>query len=176
MRFESFHKIFKNIIKYIYCRKDILESCAFKVKMRYANLFLTFQTLQKSNLFTGKKTKIPSADLLKMFRCEIPLNEFVFHTKHLEIGSVVYKVGNVIQNQTEKDGTPIFVLIKDIFLMDNKILLGCQSLTNLGFDNHFYSYKVELEDFFFIKSVKSPQFKSSYIFYGTENRNFVKWD
>lgn len=145
MRFESFHKIFKNTIKNIYCRKDILESCAFKIKMRYANLFLTFQTLQKSNLFTGKKTKIPSADLLKMFRCEIPLNEFVFHTKHLEIGSVVYKVGNVIHNQTEKDGTPIFVLIR------HQILLGCQSLTNLGFDNHFYSYKVELEDFFFYK-------------------------
>lgn len=54
MRYESFHKIFKNIIKNNNCRKNITASCAFKIKMRYADLFLNFETLSY-DVVTAKK-------------------------------------------------------------------------------------------------------------------------
>lgn len=179
MRFESFHRIFKIIIKNINCRKNITQSCAFKIKMRCASLFLNFKSLKGNHIKSAKKKKIPSQDVLKDFICSLPLSKFVFGTKNVEIGSVTYAIGNVIQDKLEKDGIPTFVLIKNIFLNDNNIvLLGCQSLTNLGFDNHFHAYKVDFENFFFIKSVKIKKLntKVSYIFNGPDNKNFVMWD
>src|ERR1700744_1823949 len=50
MRFESFHRIFKNIIKNLNCRKNILESCFFKIRMRYASFFLSFKSMTRANI------------------------------------------------------------------------------------------------------------------------------
>lgn len=54
MRFESFHCIFKNVIKNSNCRKDILQSCFFKMRMRFASMFLKFESLT-SSIVVGKK-------------------------------------------------------------------------------------------------------------------------
>ena len=148
MRFESFHRIFKNVIKNITNRRSILESYAFKIKMRYAKIFLNFTSLRNANFFTQKRTETSGQNTLKMYQCDFPLNECIFVTKHLEIHSVQYKVGNIIQDDVERDSSPLLILIKDIFLMGKQIFLGCQSVVNVGFDHHFCAYKVELEDFF----------------------------
>lgn len=58
MRYESFHKIFKNIIKNNNCRKNITASCAFKIKMRYADLFLNFETLSYDVVTAKKKNSL----------------------------------------------------------------------------------------------------------------------
>lgn len=60
MRFESFHCIFKQIIKNITCRKSILESCFFKTRMRFASMFLKFRSIGNSTVVNGKKTEISS--------------------------------------------------------------------------------------------------------------------
>lgn len=178
MRFESFHSIFKNIIKNNKNRINISKSCAFKIQMRYANLFLNFQSIKSSKIVTTKKTKVASVDLLREFHCSLPLPEFVFITRNVEIHSLAYRNNIVIQDKIEKDGTPTFALIKKIFIVNEEILLGCQRLINLGFVEHYFAYKVDFDNFFYIKSIDENKlnYKLSYIFYGTSNRNFVMWN
>lgn len=104
----------------------------------------------------------------------IPLSEFVLQTQFVEIHDTYYKIGLVLQDKVDKGGIPCFIIIRNIFLMDDKILLGCQGLTNLGFDNHFWAYKIDFEDFFYIISINfnNLHFKSSYVF----KNKFVMWD
>jgi len=61
----------------------------------------------------------------------------------VEISAVVFKQGNIIQIGTETDENPKFALVKDVILNGEEILLGCQKIHNIGFDNHFYAYVVE---------------------------------
>lgn len=146
LRFESFHTIFKSVVKNIKCRKNIVKSCSVKIQMRYANLFLNFKSF-KAPLKTFKLSKTSSIKLLKKYTCNRPLNEFVTITKYAHTNAATFKTGFVIQTGTQNDETPPFALIHYIILNDQEILLGCQKLINLGFDSHYYAYVVELESF-----------------------------
>lgn len=61
--FESYHKIFKNVIKNITCRKNLLKSCLFKIRMRYAHFFMNFQSFFDIELKTGKLCRISSEEM-----------------------------------------------------------------------------------------------------------------
>lgn len=143
--------------------------------MRLADLFMNFQSF-KPNLKTNRCVKIRSSKLLLKYKCNQSLHEFVNTTKSVDINSVAFKQGNVIQTDTEVDETPIFALIIEIILNVQEILLGCQKLCNIGFDNHLYAYVVEKEDFYFIKTINWKLTRSSYIFVGKEGKQLVKWD
>lgn len=175
MRYESFHRIFKNIIKSINCRKDIVESCFFKIRMRYASLFLKFKSLTNSHILTGKKTKVLAEDLLKKFNCDLPLKEFVFTTNFVETSSIKLRVGYVVHIKNEDDESPVFAKINEIILTDEKVLFGYQQLSNLGFDNHYIAYKVESGNVFFIMPANF-NVKPSYIFQGVGNIQYVIWE
>lgn len=94
----------------------------------------------------------------------------------VERNSVVYKVGYVIQTGTKKDETPEFALIKNIFVQEKNIFLGCQSLIVLGFSTHFHAFRVEKEKFLFVKQTNPKYVKSSFIFCGVNQNNYVMWD
>lgn len=151
MRFESFHCIFKHIIKNNNCRKDILESCFFKIRMRYASMFLKFKSIVNADIVTGKKHKVLAKNLLKKFRCNVNLDELIFTTKFVESHSVKLKVGHVIKIRNEEDESPVFAVIDDIILNNDKILIGYQLLLNIGFSDHYNAYKVEYENCFFYR-------------------------
>ena len=104
--------------------------------MKLANLFLNFETFTPP-LETYKLSKLSSAKLLKKYRCEIPLYKFVNTTKFVKIKEVSFKSGYVIQVGKEIDETPKFALIIEIILNDKDILLGCQKLTNIKFDQFY---------------------------------------
>lgn len=114
---------------------------------------------------------------MKDFHCSLPLPEFIFSTKNAKVDSVLYKSGIVIQDKLQIDGTPEFVLIKQVFIVENEILLGCKKLINLGFDDYYHAYKVDCATDYFIKLVNKRKlhYNSSYIFYGPNNSNFVMW-
>lgn len=67
-------------------------------------------------------------------------------------------------------------MIIEIILNDKDVLLGCQKIVNLGFDNHLHAYVVEDDNFLFIKSINWTYTKTSYIFLANDNRKLVKWD
>lgn len=176
MRFESYHKIFKIIVKNISCRKNLLKSCLFKLKMRYANFFLNFKSFYDSKIITAKLSQTSRDEIVANYRCEFPLPENLFVTNMVEKNSIVYKVGLVIQSGVDADDTPTFAIITNIFVHKSNIFLGCQSLKVLGFSTHFHSFRVEKEDFKFIKTTNSKYIRSSYVFLGINHDNYVLWD
>lgn len=175
MRFESFHRIFKNIIKNLNCRRNILKSCFFKIRMRHASFFLKFNSIGNSSILTGKKIKVPSCVLLQKYSCAVPLKEFVFTTSFVRTNAIMLKEGFVIHYENEDDESPIFVVIDKIILNENQVLFGYQVLSNLGFDDHYNAYKVERDEHFFIKPANFDV-KPTYIFQAVANKQLVNWD
>lgn len=115
LRYESFHKIFKNIIKNNNCRNDIIGSCVFKIKMRCAHIFINFKTVNEVLVVIGKKNVVSPLQVLKEFHCSIPSKESFFETKFVEIDPVVYKVGIVLQDKEDKGGIPCFLIVRKVF-------------------------------------------------------------
>jgi len=122
MRFESFHKIFKNVIKNINCRKNLLKSCLFKLRMSYAHFFMNFQSFFDSEMKTGELTRISSKEIISNYRCDLALPEVFFLTSVVERDSIVYKVVYVVQTGKAIDDTPEFALITDVFVHEEKNL------------------------------------------------------
>jgi len=177
MRFESYHRIFKNTIKNVNCRKNLLKTCLFKLRMRYANLFMNFRSFFDSNFKTGKLNEVTRDIILANFRCELSLPEILYATDMIEANSMVYKVGFVVQSGRDKDETPRFCLISKIFLYDKSIFIGCQSLNVLGFSTHFHAFRVEKVEFFFVKPIDMNLYaRTSYVFSGVNENNYVMWD
>lgn len=176
IRFESFHKIFKNVTKNVTCRKNLLKTCIFKLRMRYANFFLNFNSFFDPEIQSGKLTPISRDKIVSNFHCDIPLPENLFAANMVQKNSVIYKVWYVIQTGESFDQAPQFALITNVFVHGKEILLGCQHLTNLGFNTHFHAYRVEKEDFNFVKSINPKNIKTSYFFSGVDKHNYVLWD
>lgn len=124
---------------------------------------------------TGKLSLISRNEIVSIYRCDLALPEVFFHTSMVERDSIVYKVGYVIQTGKTVDDTPKFALIADIFIHGKNILLGCQTLSVLGFSTHFNAYRVQNENFNFIKSTNARYTRASYLFVGVKD-NFVLWD
>jgi hypothetical protein len=61
-----------------------------------------------NSILTGKKNRIASQVLLERFECDLPLKEFVFTTKFVEINSIKVKVGYVCLIKREVDESPVF--------------------------------------------------------------------
>lgn len=96
--------------------------------MRYAHFFLNFQSFFDSELKSGKLNQISRDEIVSNCRCDLPIPEFLFMTNMVVRNSLVYKVGYVIQTGRNKDETPEFALITNIFVHEKNIFLGCQSL------------------------------------------------
>lgn len=173
MRFESFHRIFKNTIKVINCRKNLLESCVFKIRMRCASMFLNLQSTTISML-PGKKTKV-SKELLNKYDCDFLQNEFVFTTKFVQTSYNKVKVGYVCRIENKIDDSPVFALINEIIIDDDNFYFGYQQLTNIGFYKHYNAYKVVVDDVYFIRPANF-NCKFSYIYQGVKNVQLVSWD
>lgn len=175
LRFESFHTIFKSIVKNLKCRKNIVKSCSYKMQMRLANLFLNFESFHVA-LKTYKRMKLSSAKILQKYRSEMSLSDFVHTTKFVQINAATFKTGYVIQVGKERDETPKFALIIEMIINENEVLLGCQKLITLGYDKHFHAFVVEKDDFFYLKTINWKYTKASYIFIDKYTRNLVMWE
>lgn len=140
--------------------------------MRYASMFLKFKSIVNTDIVTGKKHKILANDLLNKFRCSVNLDEYIFTTKFVESHCVKLKVGHVVKIRNEEDESPVFAKIDEIILNNDKILIGYQLLSNIGFSDHYNAYVVEYENCFFIE-VANFDTKPSYIFEGKDNIRYV---
>ena len=144
--------------------------------MRLADLLLHFQSFYSTDIESTKLKKVSLELVLQKYVCEIPFSDNIFSVKHATRNSVTYKVGTIIQTGSGKDLMPKFALITDVFIVNNEIFLGCQSIANLGFSKHFNAFRVEQKDFHFIKSINLKFTRFSYIFRGADDLKFVMWD
>lgn len=164
MRYESFHKKFKNISKVVSCRINLLTTFAKKIEFQFSHFFLYFEG-------TLKKVKfglIDDADKIFLYR------KYNFRTdskktvlsSFVDVGGILVKRNSVIQTGIEIDDTPNFGLVTDVIIENENIIsFGCQKLTNLGFYEHLHAYSVHVENEFFIcKFSKNYLQTVSYIF------------
>lgn len=172
MRYESYHKKFKNISKVISCRINLLKTFATKIEFQFANFLLRFtKTLDEPSF--GKIETVEITSLFRKYNFTFDAKEIVL-SGWVDVGGVLVKRNCVIQTGVEIDDSPTFALVTDIIIIDkSKIMLGCQKITNLGFHHHFYAFSVCLEDEFFVCDFLKDNIKKvSYIF---DSSNFKKY-
>lgn len=164
MRYESYHKKFKNVSKVISCRINLLTTFAKKIEFQLSNFFLNFEKTFDEAKF-GKIEAVEKISLFRKYNFTSNSKKMVL-SGFVDVGGILVKRNCVIQTAIEIDDTPIFGLVTDVIIKDeSKILLGCQKITNLGFHQHVHAYSVCLEkEFFICEFSKDYLQKVSYIF------------
>lgn len=141
LRYEAYHKKFKNVSKVTACRINLLTTFARKIEYQFADLLLNFTTIECQPNF-GPKEYIDYNVMACKYGFSMEFKSF-FITSWVEKGGITVKRNCVIQTATDRDDSPIFGLVKEIIIIDgSKILFCCQALENLGFDRHFYAFAV----------------------------------
>lgn len=174
IRFESFHRKFKNIAKHTQCRKNILQTFAIKYQMQLSNMMSDFTNFN-SDISTSPPIEVDPRTLFCKYKISLNEHLSVLKIKWAETDLTKFKLSSVVQISTQIDEIPEFGLIVDMFLIEDSLHLCCKKLTTLGFDEHRCGYVVELCDIHYI--VKVSQLiseKQSYIFYGPMS-NIVLW-
>lgn len=171
MRYESYHKKFKNVANVINCRINLLTTFAKKIEYQIANFLLTFEDLKNTPTF-GRIEKVDIYSLFQKYNFSLNPKE-VQVSSWVEIEAVLIKRNCIIQIGLEIDDSPKFGLVEDIILVDKSIvMLGCRKIENLGFDRQFYAYSVLETNDFFLFSAENVQVLS-YMFQGSQNKKFV---
>lgn len=141
LRYESYHKKFKNVSRMTSCRINLLTTFAHKIEYQFADFLLNFDTIECRPNF-GPKDYANYSFSANKYGFSLNLKS-IFVTNWVEKGGVTVKKNYVIQTGIEIDDSPIFGLVNEIFIIDDtKIFFGCQALENLGFNRHFYAYAV----------------------------------
>lgn len=149
LRYEAYHKKFKNVSKITACRINLLTTFAHKIEYQFADFLLNFDTIECKPSFGPKENTSYSFSANKYGFSMILKSIFV--TNWIEKGGVTVKKNCVIQTGFESDDSPIFGLVKEIFIVDDsKIFFGCQALENLGFDRHFFAYSIVKKNEFYL--------------------------
>lgn len=195
IRFESFHKKFKNVAKSSNCRKNLLHTFTVKFQLQISKFLQDFQgftEMTKLSAMTHIDPKemfvsLHTSKLMASFRnntenylveinpkSEFPTQRKIFSVNWFLRNSIKFKIGNVIQTGITIDDLPIFSIIKVIFIEDNEVFLCCNQLYNLGFDEHFHCFVVRTENFHVIHKFSDlASYHQSYIFYGS--KTMVLW-
>lgn len=141
LRYEGYHKKFKNVSRITACRINLLTTFARKIEYQFADFLLNFESIECKPNFGPRENANYTLSANKYgFSMNI---KSILVTSWIEKGGVTVKKKCVIQTGTECDGSPIFGLVNDIFIInDTQIFFGCQALENLGFDRHFFAYSI----------------------------------
>lgn len=175
LRFESFHKKFKNVANAVNCRINLLTTFATKYEYQFANLLLNFENSFLKPKF-GKTESVDSSFIFQKYNFFTKYNK-MFGASWVDTAGIHIKTNCVIQIGVEADEMPIFGLVNHIICIDDKtIYFCCQAIDNLGFDDHFQCYSVSLLDEFFMSEF-SPKFlgKISYIYEDVNNKKLVNF-
>lgn len=175
MRYESYHKKFKNVSKVVSCRINLLTTFAKKIEYQLSYFFLYFEKTLKEPKF-GKFEDMDKISLFRKYGFASDSNKIVV-SGFVDFGGILIKRNCVVQIGKEVDDTPVFGLISDVIVEDdNKILLGCQKIFNFGFTQHFYAFSVCVEKEFHICQFSKDFFrKVSYIVDGSDHKKYVSF-
>lgn len=171
MRYESYHKKFKNVANVITCRVNLLTTFSKKIEFQIAKFLLNYEKPNYSANF-GKMHAVNKYTLFQRYNFSL-ISKDIMETSWVQVGTVLIKKNCVIQIGLEVDDSPKFGLVEEIIIIDKSVvILGCRKIINLGFDRHFYAYSITETNCFFPISVDSVQ-ATSYLFQGAQNEKFV---
>lgn len=171
IRFESYHKKFKNVANVMTCRINLLETFAKKIEYQLSNFLLNFKKPEDKKDSIGKVDRVEISSLRGEYKFPLDMKK-IDVTNWVEAAGFLIKNDCIIQTNFELDDSPTFALVKDIIITDNsKILLGCQKIDNLGLDSHFHAYSVIEENHNFLFPADKV-INTSYLYQGM-NQKFV---
>lgn len=171
MRFESYHKKYKNVANVITCRINLLETFAKKIEYQISNSLLNFKAPDDNKTSRGKLDRVDIKFLRDRYKLPCDTKK-IDVTSWVETAGFLIKKGVVIQTSIESDDSPSLALVEDIVITDNsRILLGCKKIDNLGFDSHFHAHAV-IEENQYILFPAENVINTSYLFDG-KDRKFV---
>lgn len=144
LRFESFHQTIKQTAKMSRNRVNLLKSFAIKNELRNANLLLNHD-FKENNVIKGKHKQI-GVDSSKYTYLGVFNFENATKVSFVQLNNVKYKQDLCIQLSNGE--LPTFGLIKEVFILEEDIFLGCQILSSYGFNRTLYSLSIHIEDSF----------------------------
>lgn len=171
MRFESFHKKFKNIVTTTTCRKNLLTTFAKKIEFQFANFLINYENPTILNN-SGIKKEMKSTYFQK-YNLSVHF-EKILTTKWVEVDGTIIRLNSVIRIGQESDDIPIFALIVEIlFVNENEIYLCCRDIDTAGFSAHFHAYSVLLEDTYFLYKLSPTNVKKTYFLQNLNHGKFI---
>ncbi len=171
MRYEAYHKKFKNVAKVITCRINLLATFSRKAEYQIAKFLLNYEKPSHAHSF-GKIQAVNRYVLFQRYNFSL-ISKDIVETSWVQVGTVLIKKHCVIQTGLAIDDSPKFGVVEEIIIIDKTVVvLGCRKIINLGFDRHFYAYSVIETNDFFSFPVENVQV-TSYLFQGSQNKKFV---
>lgn len=153
----------------------MLQSLSVKFQLQIANFLINFESFDPS-IKSSSSIRIEPSYLNKIYSCNLQGTD-IFSVKWAEKDGNKFITAGVIQSGINIDDIPVFSLIKVILIINNEIHFCCQELNNHGFDKHFYVFRVNMTDKFFIINYNNLiSKKCSYIFYGIDKNKLCMWD
>lgn len=133
MRFESKHRLIKQILNVTSSRKNILQSVG--IRLQLGLMHFVFDVYQDPFVTHGS---------------EISDDSVFFHFPHattrktlrsVQINDVTYKRESIIVASILENG-PVFGKIEKIYVVDNSIFFKYVPFRTIGFNNHFFAFSV----------------------------------
>lgn len=171
MRFEAFHQPFKKCATSCNTRVNLIKTILTKYQLSIANLLVNYEELNGNNVEKGKLINCNEKNIGQKFGLSVKFSL----TSHIKVNNILYKKHMVVQVGNYEDELPKFAIILHV-CYEPEYMLCLQSIKTHGFESHFYAYRVELEDIFFVVSIKSLiTAKTSYLCKTNENKTFINW-
>lgn len=150
IRYEAYHKKFKNVARTTQCRINLLTTFSKKIEFQFANFLVNYvENDVPPNV--GKFENIDLSELKFIFtkyNVSAPIAKS-FKTKWIEVCSKTIKIDSVIYIDHQDDELPMFAKVCDILYFNEKYIFCCQKVLNFALDRHFYAYSVTLVDEYF---------------------------
>ena len=136
MRFESKHKEAKSISNSISSKVNLPYSIAVKEQFFFSNLIFTKEFFTEQLMIPKKKTEVTISN-------EIFSNGKIYSVDWIFYFNNKYKKNKIVCTSISNDN-PHFASVQDIYINNTKIIFLLTKTNNLGFNEHFFSYNLEL--------------------------------
>lgn len=156
IRFESFHKFFKDVSKVSYCKKDLLKTLCVKNQFKMAGYILK-DFSDKFEVLCGSELKIREDLKTKYnFTC----NGKYSSVSYISCKGIKLKPNVVINLESNFENYPDFALIKNILKYKNDYFLCLENITIEHFNKHFFGYEILKSNVFFTIHVENAIWES----------------
>lgn len=174
IRFESKHQTLKKSIYISNNRTNILQTVVIKNQMKFADLILNYDE-HFGSLVSFAPLKISNSNLISKYH--FVSNDDFRETDFLQFYDNLFKRGMILCIDFYEDGDPLFAVIDNILVHDNKFFFCVELTETLYFDKHYFAFRIEKTGQYCTRSIESLKCKyTSHINTNASGEFFVIWD
>lgn len=177
IRYESKHQEFKRVMVTTACKKNILQTMAMKHQLKFVNTIFQYSEQINKIFEYGPTQNFTNFSFQQKFQFEIYCELDLVNINWFIYNGFLYKKNVVVQYDYYDDDLPVFGLVQSIFTHNNEIHFALEFLENLGFDNHYFGYKIKSSNVFVSISFNNiNKDKISHVNILVSNEKFVNWN